>query len=590
MTADGTHMPLADVGSVVTPHLSLPNVYLIPQLKLNLASVGQIYDSSDYLVMFSGSSCCVQDLQSQKLIGTGRRENGLYILDELKVSVAAAAAAATTVDLSSFRLSLSSSSFYLWHSRLGHVSSSHLRFLASTGDLKTCDISDCSGCKLAKFSALPFNRSISVSSSLFDLIHSDVWGPSPVATKGGSRYYVSFIDDHTHYCWVYLMKHRSEFFEIYATFQALIKTQHFAVIKCFRYDLGGEYTYNKFCKMLALDGTIHQTSCTDTPEQNGVAERKHRHIVETARSLLLSAFVPSKFWGEDALTAVSLINTIPSSHSSGLSPFEKLYGYVPDNSSFRVFGCTCFVLRPHIERSKLSSRSAICVFLGYGEGKKRYHCFDPITQKLYVFRHVVFLEHIPFFSIPSTTHSLTKSDLIRIDPFSEDSSNDTSPYVRSICTHNSAGTGTLLSGTPEAPFSSTAPQASSEIVDPPPRQSIRIRKSTKLPYFAYSCYSSSFTSFLASIHCLFEPSSYKEVILDPLWQQAMDEELSALHKTDTWDLVYLPVRVLLVVVGCIRSRLILMGLLSNTKLGWLQKDTLNSIIWTMRRHFSWLQK
>jgi hypothetical protein len=110
-------------------------------------------------------------------------------LDELKVSVAAAAAATTTVDLSSFRLSLSSSSFYLWHSCLGHVSSSRLRFLASTGalgNLKTCDISDCSGCKMAKFSALTFNRSISVSSSPFDLIHSDVWGPSPVATKGGS--------------------------------------------------------------------------------------------------------------------------------------------------------------------------------------------------------------------------------------------------------------------------------------------------------------------------------------------------------------------------------------------------------------------
>jgi len=74
-----------------------------------------------------------------------------------------------------------------------------------------------------------------------------------------------------------------------------------------------------------------------------------------------------------------------------------------------------------------------------------------------VSRHVVFLEHIPFFSIPSTTHNLIKSDLIRIDPFSKDSGNDTSPYVRSICTHNSAGTGILLSSTPEAPFSSTAP-------------------------------------------------------------------------------------------------------------------------------------
>ena len=62
MTVDGTHMPLVDVGSVVTPHLSFPNVYLISKLKLNIVSVGQICDSSDYLVMFSGSFCCVQDL------------------------------------------------------------------------------------------------------------------------------------------------------------------------------------------------------------------------------------------------------------------------------------------------------------------------------------------------------------------------------------------------------------------------------------------------------------------------------------------------------------------------------------------------
>jgi hypothetical protein len=135
MTADGTLMPLVGVGFVVTPHLSLPNVYLIPNFKLNLASVGQICDSCDYLVMFSGSFCCVQDLQTQKLIGTGRREYGLYILDELKVSVVVPAAT-TTVDLSSFRLSSSSSSFYLWHSRLGHVSSSRLRFFGIHGSFR----------------------------------------------------------------------------------------------------------------------------------------------------------------------------------------------------------------------------------------------------------------------------------------------------------------------------------------------------------------------------------------------------------------------------------------------------------------------
>jgi hypothetical protein len=122
MTVDCASMPLAGVGSVVTPHLSLPNIYLILKLKLNHTSIDQLCDSGDYLVMFSGSFCCVQDLQSQKLIETDRRENGLSILDELKVSVVTAAAT-TTVDLSFFRLSPSSFSFYLWHSRLGHVSS-----------------------------------------------------------------------------------------------------------------------------------------------------------------------------------------------------------------------------------------------------------------------------------------------------------------------------------------------------------------------------------------------------------------------------------------------------------------------------------
>lgn len=237
MTADGTPMPLAGVGSVVTPHLSLSNVYHIPKLKLNLVSVSQLCDSG-YSVSFSSTSCHVQDPQSQKLIGTGRRRGGLYVLDELRLPVFAAPSA----DLSSFRLCPSSSSFYLWHSRLGHVSASRLRFLSSTGilgNLQTHDISDCSGCKLAKFSALPFNRSTSCSIAPFDLVHSDVWGPSPIVTKGGSRYYVSFIDDHTRFCWVYLMKRRSDFFSIYNNFRALVKTQHSAVIKCFRCDLGG---------------------------------------------------------------------------------------------------------------------------------------------------------------------------------------------------------------------------------------------------------------------------------------------------------------------------------------------------------------
>ena len=206
-----------------------------------------------------------------------------------------------------------------------------------------------------------------------------------------------------------------------------------------------------------------------------------------------------------------MINTIPSSHISGISHFKKLYRYAPDYSFFIIFGCTCFVLKPHVERSKLSSRSIIFVFLGYSEGQKGYRCFDPTTQKLYVPRRVVFLKHIPFFSISSSFHDLTRSDLIRIDPFSKDynnlssqvpSTSDTPSHVlppfplhhtQRVVTNSSTGTDTLLSRTPEAPSSPMVPQAPSEIVNPPLRQSKHVCKSTKSPGFASSCYSSSFT-------------------------------------------------------------------------------------------------
>ena len=247
---------------------------------------------------------------------------------------------------------------------------------------------------------------------------------------------------------------------------------------------------------------------------------------------MLSASVPSEFWGEAVLTAVHAINRIPSSIISGLSPFEKLYASTPDYYSLKVFGSSCFVLRPQVERSKLSSRSAMCVFLGYGDGQKGYRCYDPHARKLYVSRNVVFLEHIPFYFVSSDSQITKSSELTHIDPFGPNDS------ASSDCTIENCRTNTT---TPhdDIPLVPPAVQPAPAIVDLP-RYPSRQRKSTQLPDFVYSTYSASFASFLTSIHSLSEPSSYKEAVLDPLWQQAMAEELSALHKTNTWELVPLP--------------------------------------------------
>jgi len=135
MIVDDTLIHLTGVGFVITPHLSLLNIYLILKLTVNIASIGQLCHSSNYLVIFFLFFYYVHNIWSQKLIRTGRRKGELYILDELKVLVfstsSVSVVATIGVKLSSFRLS-HYSSFYLWHSHLGHVSSSRFLFLAST--------------------------------------------------------------------------------------------------------------------------------------------------------------------------------------------------------------------------------------------------------------------------------------------------------------------------------------------------------------------------------------------------------------------------------------------------------------------------
>ena len=107
---------------------------------------------------------------------------------------------------------LSTSSLELWHSRLGHMSIDRLKSLISTGRLGTVksESLSCLSCQLGKQPALSITKSDYISSAPFDLIHSDVWGPSPHTTMGGSKYFVVFLDDYTRFTWIYLMKNRSE--------------------------------------------------------------------------------------------------------------------------------------------------------------------------------------------------------------------------------------------------------------------------------------------------------------------------------------------------------------------------------------------
>ena len=141
----------------------------------------------------------------------------------------------------------------------------------------------------------------------------------------GFRYFVTFVDDYYRLTWLFLMKERSEVFEIFKKLCVEDKTQFGHSICILRSDNAKEYFSIHFSNYLQASGILHQSSCSHTPQQNGVAERKNHHLLEIARCLLLHMNIPRPFWRDAILTACFFINRMPSSILHGATPFSVLF-------------------------------------------------------------------------------------------------------------------------------------------------------------------------------------------------------------------------------------------------------------------------
>ena len=192
-----------------------------------------------------------------------------------------------------------------------------------------------------------------MSTDIFNLIHSDVWGPFFVFSIDGSRYFVIFVDDYSRYSWIFHMKHCSKLLQVYSNFTKKVETQFSKCIKNFQFDNAFEYTRYAFQAILHSYGTIHQLTCPDNSQQNGRAKRKIRHILDTFRALLLSTKVPALFWSEAPFHVVHAINCIPSTVIQNQTPYGCLFGSPPDYHHLRSFSSACFILLQTHEHNKL---------------------------------------------------------------------------------------------------------------------------------------------------------------------------------------------------------------------------------------------
>ena len=292
----------------------------------------------------------------------------------------------------------------LWHYRLGHPNFHYLRhlfpklFINKNPSLFQCEI-----CEFAKHRRTSFPTQPYKATKPFTVIHSDVWGPYRIKTVTEKRWFITFIDDHTRVTWVFLLHDKSEAETVFKNFYTMIFTQFQTHIQIFRSDNGKEYFNQILGSFFIEKGIVHQSSCTDTPQQNGVAERKNKHLLEVARSLMFSTCVPKYLWGEAILTATYLINRMPTKILKFQTPLEQLKKCFPSSRltydlPLKVFGCTAFVHIHGHKKGKLDSQARKCVFVGYPATQKGYKCFDPLTRKFFVSMDVTFFENNPFFS------------------------------------------------------------------------------------------------------------------------------------------------------------------------------------------------
>ena len=353
--ANNSRLPIAHIGkTVIVPRFGsnqvpLQDVYHVPGMKKNLLSMAQLTMSSHYVLFGPHDVKVYQDL---KISGTptmeGRRLESVYVM---------------SVESAYVKKARKNETADLWHARLGHVSYHKLKVMMKKTmlmglpqlDVRTETV--CAGCQYGKAHQLPYEDSKFKTHAPLELVHSDVFGPVKQPSIGGMRYMVTFIDDFSRYVWVFFMKEKSETFEKFKEFKEIVEGEVGKKIQCLRTDNGGEYTSNEFSQYLRECRIRHQFTCANTPQQNGVAERKNRHLAETCRSMLHAKNVPGKFWAECMRTAAYVINRLPQAKLGFISPFEKLWGSKPTVGHFRVFGCVCYVFVPSHLRSKFDKKA-----------------------------------------------------------------------------------------------------------------------------------------------------------------------------------------------------------------------------------------
>ncbi|GKA78961.1 putative ribonuclease H-like domain-containing protein, partial [Tanacetum coccineum] len=357
--------------TIKTGNLDFENVYFVRELKFNLFSVSQMCDKKNS-VLFNDTECIVLSPnfklidESQVLLRVPRKNN-MYSVD-LKNIVPKGG-------LTCLFAKATSDESKLWHRRLGHLNFKTMNKLVKGNLVRGLpsklfeNDQTCVACQKGKQHRASCKSKTENSISLpLHLLHMDLFGPTFVKSLMKKMYCLVVTDDYSRFTWVFFLATKDETSGILKSFITRIENLVDHKVKVIR---------------------------SRTPQQNGVAERRNRTLIEAARTMLADSKLPTTFWAETINTACYVQNRVLVVKPQNKTPYELFHGRTPTLSFMRPFGCLVTILNTIDHLGKFDGKADEGFFVGYSLNSKSFRVFNSRTRILEENLHIKFSESTP---------------------------------------------------------------------------------------------------------------------------------------------------------------------------------------------------
>lgn len=515
----------------------LESVLYSPEIPYNLLSVRRIQQAGMRVVFHENQVTTIE--KGDKIIATGKSLHNLVFID------------LTIKKKMCNNVNAKVNTYKLWHERLSHMGKSKFleirrnNLLYGSEELETINPTNeiCEACIYGKQARLTFSKEKDrshVTRPLF-IIHSDVCGPITPSTIDEKRYFVTFIDEFTHYTVAYLLSQKSEVFKMFQDFVTKSEA-HFNLKLAHLYcDNGREYLSNEFKSFCTERGIQYHLTVPYTPQQNSVAERMNKSLTEKARAMIHGVELGKELWGEAILTATYLLNLSPTKALSvNKTPFELWHNKRPKLNYLKVFGSTVYVHDKN-RKSKFDKRSIKGILVGYEVNG--YKVLNTETNKFIIARDVIFDEIDykalrPLVQIKGieTENPDIKRQKLEIDQNSETNKIEENKINKSDIQADRVDKTSLIGET-----NSQVSPKKNEL-----RRSERIKNMPTINYNEEHCSYMSAQSVVSDVPKTYEEIKHRDDRFE--WEKATKDEIASLEENNTWDIVTYPVNKN--IVGC----------------------------------------